>query len=154
MHMMLAKKNVYNKNMRRSSSTETHYCHVCIHIENLFEGNKSKTTVGTPLICKVHLSVTHKLQNRGWMLWCQSKMRNYEWKCFHDKYALLLWRGNGTVAYCMEPCTKNRISSTVHMLQRHNWCSTRVLHDKMLNKWFENPEGPWYIKCLTSNIVI
>lgn len=84
MHMMAVKKtNLYNKKMRQSSSTETHYL-LCLHsYRNLFEvkGNKS-TTVAVPLICMVHLSLTHKLQNRDWMLWCQSKTGNYKWKCF------------------------------------------------------------------------
>lgn len=77
-------------------------CCVCIHIEKLFEvkGNKS-TKMAAPLIYKVHLSLTHKLQNRDWVLWCQSKTCNYTWKCF--MISTLCFCRDDTLSYCLEP---------------------------------------------------
>lgn len=133
MHMMaINKSNLYNKMMRQSSSS-TETCYVCIHIETFL---KSKETGAQrwlfPLIYNVHLSLTHKLQNRDWMLWCQSKTCNYKLRCFmisrHCCY------GDETAQYTVWSLwQKNSISfSRVHTL-RQNWCSTGVLHDEMEN---------------------
>lgn len=131
----------YNKKTRQSSTSIRTYDLLCLHSYiNRFEvkGNKSTTAV-IPLIYTVHLSVTHKLQNRDWMLWCQSKTHNYKWCfmismqcCCGDETAWSLWQRTAS-------------ASAMHTL-RHNWCSTSVLHDEMYNKLatVKKQKGLWH----------
>lgn len=140
------KSNLYNKKMRQSSSsTETHYL-LCLHsYSSLFEvkGNNS-TTVVIPLIYKVHLSLTHKLQNRDWVLWCQSKTCNYKWKCFTMSVrAVVVMKQRSSMLHgSLGPRTAS--ASAMHTL-RQNWCSTSG--DEMDNKF--SAVEKHNVKCFT-----
>lgn len=112
------KPNLYNEKMRPSfSSTDAHYL-LCLHsYRNLFEVRRNRSSTATiPLIHKVHLSLTHKLQSRVRALWCLSKTCNYKWKCF--MIFMCCCCGNKA-----QPRQTVKSSNTLSHALQQKWCS-------------------------------
>ena len=77
-------------------------CNVRIHIGSFLSQGKTRAWQQWPILWlwKVHLSLTHKLQNRDSHTWYQREARNYQWKFFLlilQRYTCVssLWKKKG-----------------------------------------------------------